>query len=233
MRNLIRRAVNGTLGLWGYEFRRKHKDIQVLGAVGFATIIDGGANIGGYSVMMRSAAPNAMIHAFEPTPKLFQELSRRFAADDAITCYNQALGDKCSTAAFHLTPDTVSSSLLEETDEGLRQSREVVTVPVITLDAWADGRTIQRPALLKLDLEGNELAALRGAEKLLTQIDYVELETTFPKVRYGQPAFKEILIFMDDHGFDFIDIYPGILDIQTGRSMWADALFARRAPSVE
>lgn len=233
MRDLIRKIVNGALGRFGYVLRRKHDPSKVLGAVKFATVIDGGANIGEYSAKMRLTFPNAEIHAFEPTPQLFQGLRQRFAGDHKTACYDQALGDKCGTAAFHLTQDTFSSSLLDETEKLCTHRVGTVAVSVTTLDAWAGDRTICRPVLLKLDLEGNELAALRGGEKVLAQIDYVEIETTFVKVRSGQPTFKEILDFMDDHGLELIDMYPGIVDARAGRTVWADALFARRVPSPE
>lgn len=233
MRNQIRNVVNGVLGRWNYEFRRKHEAARFFGAIGLRTIIDGGANIGEYSQKMRAIAPDAEIYAFEPAPKLFQRLRRRFAGDSKITCCDRALGDISGKAVFYLAQDNVSSSLLQETNESLRRIQEAVTIQVITLDEWSSNRTIRRPALLKLDLEGNELAALRGAEKFLTQIDYIELETTFWPIRLGQPTFKEILDLMDKRGFDFLDMYPGNLDPETGRSIWADALFARRASPSE
>jgi FkbM family methyltransferase len=180
---------------------------------------------------MRGDFPNAEIHAFEPTPKLFHGIKERFGGDDKTHCYELALGDEDGTAIFHVTQDTVSSSLLEEVGNGTSGLGEAVTVSVTKLDSWARNRTIRRPALLKLDIEGNELAALRGAEKVLPQIDYIELETTFVMVRRGQPTFREILNFLYDRGFELIDVYPGILDSKTGRSNWADALFARQAPS--
>jgi FkbM family methyltransferase len=233
MRDLIRKTVNGALGRFGYVLRRKHDPSKLLGTVKFATVIDGGANIGEYSAKMRLAFPNAEIHAFEPTPQLFRGIRQRFAGDHKTVCHEQALGDKCGTATFHLTQDTFSSSLLEETEKLASQRVGTVDVSVTTLDAWAGNRTIPRPALLKLDLEGNELAALRGGEKALAQIDYLEIETTFVKVRSGQPTFKEILNFMDDHGFELIDMYPGIVDSRAGRTVWADALFAKRVPPPE
>ena len=228
MRDLIRGAVNGTLRKYGYEVRRRHESRGLLRQVAFATIIDGGANVGEYAAIMRGDFPDAEIHAFEPTPKLFQGMKERFEGDAKISCYELALGEEDGTATFHLTPDTVSSSLLEEAEIGASGPIEVVTVSVTKLDAWARNLTIRRPALLKLDIEGNELAALRGAEKVLPQIDFIELETTFVKARHGQPTFREIINFLNDRGFELIDVYPGILDSKTGRANWAYALFARQ-----
>jgi FkbM family methyltransferase len=199
-----------------------------LGPINFRIIIDGGANVGEYSDGMRARYPDAEIIAFEPTPKLFEGIQKRFANDPRITCFAGALGERKGTAVFYVMPDSVSSSLLEQTDlPGARVASESVEVEVVALDDWAESRGVPRPALLKLDIEGNELAALRGAKKLLSQIDFVELETTFRNARRGQPTLRDILNFMHEHEFDLIDIYPGILDAKTGSSNWADVLFAK------
>lgn len=220
--------MNGTLGRYGLELRRKHDIEAVLGAANFATVIDGGANVGDYAAKVRARLPDAQIHCFEPTPRLFQDISRRFADDNKITCHEQALSDSDGKVAFRITEDQYSSSLLEQTDRLATVPEQVVAVQSTALDTWAANRTIRRPALLKLDVEGNELAALRGAQKLLEQIDYVELETIFAELRKGQPEFRDILNFLHDRGFVLVDIYPGVLDPATGFSVWADAVFARR-----
>ncbi len=233
MRGFLRKTVNGFLGRFGYEFRRKHTSEGVLSSINFRTIIDGGANVGKYSEEMRAKYPAAEIFAFEPTPRLFRGLRRRFANEGRIVCYAEALGERKETAVFHVTVDSVSSSLLEQTEPVAEAATEAVEVQVVTLNDWAAGRVIARPARLKLDIEGNELAALRGAVKLLSQIDFVELETTFRNVRRGQPTLRELLNFMHEHQFDLVDIYPGILDATTGRADWADVLFAKRADSIQ
>jgi FkbM family methyltransferase len=232
LRGFLRKFINGILGGVGYEIRRKHNSDGFLEPVQFRTIVDGGANVGEYSAAMRAKYPAAEIYVFEPTPKLFRGLQRLFANDPRTTCYAQALGERKGTAVFHLTPDTVSSSLLEQTDSAADGTSEAVEVEVATLDDWAENRVIARPARLKLDIEGNELAALHGAEKLLKNIDFVELETTFRNVRRGQPTLREIVNFMHEHEFDLVDIYPGIMDVKTGRSDWADILFANRTTSA-
>ncbi len=229
MRAFIRGAVNGTLGRYGYEVRRKHEASDFLGLVNMGTVIDGGANLGHYTVKVRSQYPEAEIHLFEPTPTLFQGLRTRFAGDKKITCHELALSDSVGIEQFHVSSDPFSSSLLEESSSPSDRGGQTVNVQVTTLDAWFRGRQIQRPLLLKLDVEGKELAALRGAEKLLQQVDYILLEVIFLKLRLGQPTFRDILIFLDDRGFDLVDVYPETLDPQSHRSIWADALFARRS----
>jgi FkbM family methyltransferase len=155
-------------------------------------------------------------------------LRSRFAGDAQVSVHDNAIGGNIGNADFHITSDTVSSSLLQSTGENSEGRQEIASVSVTTLDHWIEGRDIRRPALLKLDIEGSELAALRSGQNLLKNIDFVEMETTFVNARIGQPAFKELLDFMDEQGFELFDVYPGILDKHTGRANWADVLFARK-----
>lgn len=229
MRQALRRVINGTLGQLGYEVRRKHESEQFLRGRDLGTIVDGGANVGNYTAKMRAMFPSADIHLFEPTPALQNGLRERFASDPKVHCYGQALGSEVGTAMFSVAADSVSSSLLEEGKAGGHSVASVVSVPVTTLNEWARDREFRRPIHVKLDLEGNELNALRGANDFLKQVDSLELEVAFVEVRRGQPTLRQILDFTEDNGFSLIDVYPGVADGKTGLSTWADGLFSRRS----
>jgi FkbM family methyltransferase len=227
IRSLIRTTVNDALGSFGLELRRKHDTDGLLRHVTFGTVIDGGANVGDYTAKMRERMPAAEIHTFEPNPDLYGNLHARFASDARITCYDRAISNADGAVFFRVTEDHFSSSLLEQTEKPSTLQEKAVEVQAIKLDSWLRDRQIARPALLKLDVEGNELAALQGAERLLDQIDYIELEVTFMDVRKDQPQLRDILNFLHDRGFRLIDILPGILDPKTGSAVWADAIFKR------
>jgi FkbM family methyltransferase len=230
MRNFMRAVVNRTLGRWGYAVRRLHQSDRALASAPIRTVIDGGANIGGYSREVRKRHPEAQIFAFEPVPELFEQLKRNFAGDEKVACYNLALSAMSGKADFHVFADGVSSSLLAQYNSSeTNKAAKTITVEVTTLDEWSLDKRIDPAALLKLDLEGCELAALHGAKQILKSIDFIELETTFGKLRDGQPELREIMNFLHEYGFELMDVYPGIMDAQTGLSKWADVLFSRRS----
>ncbi len=230
MRNLLRRVVNQTLNTCGYQVQRLHQPVRALASVAFSTVIDGGANVGEYSRDIRNRYPEALIFAFEPVPEIFDRLKRNLAGDEKTECYNQALGAAPGRAEFQVFADGFSSSLLAQTDwSGNQKPVRTIVVEVTTLDEWARDKLVRRPALLKLDLEGCELAALRGGRQILNSIDFIELETTFPKIREGQPTLRELINFLHDYQFELMDVFPGIMDAQSGLSNWADVLFGKSA----
>lgn len=234
----IKRAINSLLSPVGLEIQRKHTPSALLKSAHLATIIDGGANDGGFASQARAICPNAKIYSFEPVPWIHAKLISTFKADHRFVAYELALGDKEGTRELEINTCQYSSSLLPMRTDAVEvlpmigPTAKRIMVKTTTLDQWTNGKDLPRPLLLKLDLEGNELAALHGAYNFLNGVDYVLVEISFVCIRDGQPNFQQILNFLDDSGFELMDVYPGIMDRRTARAVWADALFARRTLSI-
>ncbi|HEU5228402.1 MAG TPA: FkbM family methyltransferase [Ktedonobacteraceae bacterium] len=239
MRSLLRKIINYALGFAELEIIRRHTPDSLLKSAHLATLIDGGANDGGFACRARAIAPEAMIHSFEPVPWIYQKLAATFKSDKRFHAYQLALSDANDDRRFEINEDEYSSSLLpmrstaKEVLATIAPTEKHIQVDITTLDAWAVGKELVRPILLKLDLEGNELAALRGADKLLDQIDFVFIEISFILLRDGQPTFREIFDLLWDRGFELIDVYPGLMDKRTGQTIWADCLFGRKSSRSE
>jgi FkbM family methyltransferase len=128
-----------------------------------STYVDVGTNRGQVLAEAARIAPSAALIAFEPIPSLAAEVAARFPRVD---CRRKALGARPETAEFCHFRKLDGWS-------GLRRSPEVsddagdpeyITVEVSTLDAELAGAT---PAVIKIDVEGNELAVLEGGRGLL------------------------------------------------------------------
>jgi len=59
------------------------------------------------------------------------------------------------------------------------------------------------PVLLKLDLQGNELAALQGAQRVLASVQAIVVEAVFREIYVGEPCFNEVWSFLHANGFKF------------------------------
>ena len=102
--------------------------------------------------------------------------------------------------------------------------------PATTLDALFGGRV--RPAdraLLKLDIEGHEIEALRGAADLLGAVEVIVSEVLFFDVNgAGRPLFGEVMTFLEARGFQLFD-FASLSSRRRDQRLWlGDALFVRR-----
>lgn len=132
--------------------------------------VDGGANLGYWSlVAARLVGPRGRVFAFEPVPATAQALARNVAA----SCYANV---RVTQAALAAEPGRVMMRLFQDDPLGVHASVGAVSglrvagsaaAPAVTLDAFLADEGAA-PALVKLDLEGSETAALRGARALWT-----------------------------------------------------------------
>lgn len=127
--------------------------------------IDAGANIGNHAVFF--ADHFAVIHAFEPAPRPFSLLQHNAALKQNIRCHNLGLSDRPHTASltapvYNLGRGSISIAI-PETD--MRVSTPIQLVPLDSVDAIR-GLDVE---LLKIDVEGHELAVLDGAAELIAR----------------------------------------------------------------
>jgi FkbM family methyltransferase len=234
LNTLTKRVISYVPGLFGYEIRRKQPEAveSIIVRSRLTTILDIGANVGQFALGMRLAFPDAIIHSFEPIPSIEEKLREVFTGDRRFFSYQTAVSDREGSAHFEVNQSSASSSLLSlgEAHEKAYPELTVVKeieVPIITLDRWAEGKNLVRPMLLKLDVQGNELAALRGARSVLEQVSYVLTEVNFASMYKGQPSFDELYQLLRSAGFHFVDLFPSKRDDESLRCLFGDALFAK------
>jgi len=128
-----------------------------------ATVIDAGANIGAHTVpLARLAGEKGVVHAIEPQRILFQALCANVALSSLtnVRCHHAAVGEKAGSIVVPAIdfdrPNNFGGMSLGGFSEGER-------VPVITIDSL----NLPRCEFLKIDVEGMELAAIRGAERTI------------------------------------------------------------------
>ncbi|HMD51725.1 MAG TPA: FkbM family methyltransferase, partial [Solirubrobacteraceae bacterium] len=132
---------------------------------GQGTYVDVGTNRGQVLREAVRIAPRARHIAFEPIPALAQEIGREFPNVD---CRNKAIGARSETAEFCYFHELHGWSGLRRNPEisDARGRPEFITVEVSTLDAELDGVT---PSVVKIDVEGAEVAAIEGGRSLLAR----------------------------------------------------------------
>lgn len=128
------------------------------------TFLDLGANVGYFSAIAAAlVGVHGRVFAFEPAPKCFHRLQRNLSRFPQASVYRCAAADANGRASFYShTKEDGWGSLFDDHD-----CRERIEVNTIRLDDWARDTAIERLDFLKMDIEGAEYSALRGAQALL------------------------------------------------------------------
>ena len=134
------------------------------------TVMDIGAHIGLFSVIAaRLVGESGKVFSFEPTPftrKVLSQMVRLNHCENIVSIRGEAVSDKRGKTTFFDTGDTISvmNSLIK--NERSQGGFEVLT---ITVDEFVSEHHV-RPTCLKVDVEGAELALLKGALKTMKDI---------------------------------------------------------------
>jgi len=193
---------------------------------GARRIIDGGANKGRTVERFLDLYPEAHVAAYEPMPRLARKLHKRFADDRRVSVRAAALGSCQDRLCLNVLESATCSSFLAPT--GIRDKHagkpmdvaQTVLVDVVCLDC----ELAVSPDIIKLDLQGYELEALRGAEAVLRGVTAVLCEVAFADLYEGQPNGGEVIAWMEERGFRLDGLYGPWFD-RSGAVIAADALF--------
>jgi len=99
-------------------------------------------------------------------------------------------------------------------------------VPLRRLDTLLGD--VDGPILLKVDVEGFELAVLEGGPELLKKVDVAILETRLFDVVGGTSIFTEVCAYMAPKGFEVYDIIDMVSRPLDGALVLCDIVFVRR-----
>jgi len=231
---------NWLLGRFGLEVRRRFTGgprrvtmraaLERFESLGFepATVIDVGVASGTpelYAVFPR--AHHVLIEPMREFAADLQSVARRLARAEIILA---AAGESAGETVLNVGSDLQLTSTGRVLD-GTFPAREQRSVPTVTLnDVWRE-RGLKAPALLKVDVEGSELAVLRGGEEMLKQTDCVVLECWFRRVFSHAELVDATLRQMADRGFridDFTELAYG----PDGDLRKADCLFVREGSDL-
>lgn len=147
------------------------------------TVYDVGANVGFLSVIAaRYVGPTGRVVCFEPLPDNIQQIEHNIQLNDfkQVIVRREALGDENGEAVFLVSAETTWGKLATVGSPVANQVGEI-KVPVRMLDTLIDVNHLPVPDLVKIDVEGAEVAVLKGARgsiKVGRPIMLIELHGT-------------------------------------------------------
>ena len=182
--------------------------------------IDGGAYRGDWSQEFWAVWPEVPVLLVEPQPDCARGLATVAARVPGSEVVQVALSDRPGQVRFRLGES--NSAIAGEAD-----GSPSITVETDTLDRLLARRPGFSPNLLKLDLQGFELHALRGATSVMDRFEVVVMEVSI--LRIGEvPILHEVIEFMEAAGTRLYDVIPQYYRPLDGALWQVDAFFVRR-----
>lgn len=169
--------------------------------------VDVGSNQGEYSLFAAKRLTQGKVIAFEPLPSIRYVLNENIKLNrfNNILVFDCGLSDHESTLLIHE---------IENVHEGLatfypgdRQSKSTFNVPLTSLDNIFETMKLNRLDFIKIDIEGGELKALKGASTVIQKyrpVLMVEInELTYSAAGYGS---KDVEVFFESIGYQAYEI---------------------------
>ena len=220
LKSAVRRVVNGLLAPAGIEIRRRAGSTGVppdratlegvlrqVRSVGFTpgTVVDVGAAFGSFTRACREVFPESGVVIVEPLVEYRRQLEALAHSIRGGRFVPLAVAKASGSVTINVHVDLVGSSLFLEAEDTTVNGvpRQVAAT---TLDALVEGAALKPPILLKLDIQGAELDALRGAERMLEATELILLEASLFHVFRGGPLLHEVIEHLAGRGFVVYDI---------------------------
>ena len=194
-------------------------------------LVDIGANVGSFTADFLSVYRNGRSICFEPVSSTYKRLSDRFAGNSRVEMHRSAISDMDGIIDINVHDNSTLSSIVQYTDEANRGYKTRDEASEKTDCHRLDSLNIQASderLFVKIDVQGVEIEAIRGAMQTLSRSDAVLLECSFAdEYASKEPSFAPACALLHKCG-----LYPIVFqNFGRGLSNYAferDVLFVKR-----
>ncbi len=163
------------------------------------SVVDGGAHLGYHTRFFSElVGDRGYVYSFEPNPYIFRLLQKGTRFQGNVIAYQKALSDVATRSAFYVEPFSLSQD--STLGEG-RAKQKRVKVESVCLDTFLSG--IKEIRLIKLDVEGYELQAIRGSAQLIGEF---RPWIIFEYVQSASRNDRAILSLLKEWGYACFDL---------------------------
>jgi FkbM family methyltransferase len=172
-------------------------------------VVDAGANIGIYSrFLSRCVGAGGRVHSFEPSPDNFAHLKSALANVTNVTLNQLAVGEKTADSMLYVSEELNVDHRAYPT---AGEPRRAISIRTTALDDYFKPGT--RVDLIKMDIQGYELHALQGAERVISDNPQINLLVEFWPygLRCAGASEKDLVAFLRHKGFRCFLVANGLL----------------------
>ena len=191
-------------------------------------IIDVGANRGHWTRMALSVFPNARVLMIEPQEEMRHSLEGLCSSFKSVEYVRAGAGRESGELVQTIWEDLAGSSFLPEVRDDKIADGTQRNTPVVTIDELLSERKSFVPDLVKLDIQGFELEALKGATSAFGATQVFILETSLYHFMKGMPTTADCIRFMAERGYELYDVTEFLRRPLDGALGQIDLAFALR-----
>ena len=173
-------------------------------------VVDIGANIGYYSLIFaKLVGKSGKVFAFEPEPKNFHLLQKNLKTNsyENVTIEKKGISDKNGKSKFYISERNVGAhSIFPHT----KYHKSFIDVEIVTLDDYFHKKEIDKISFVKIDVEGGEVAILRGMSCILANENLKILIEYSPEIyrRFGEKP-EDLFKILNENDFQINSIQSG------------------------
>ena len=237
MIKFIKKVVKKGFNAFGIDIKRIpkwQKDYLWLTQMNINTILDIGANIGGFAQEMHRVLPGATIYSFEPLDICFKTLQTKMQKIRKFNAFKFALGDFNGETYMYRNKLLPSSSILEmgELHKELfpptqKMMKEKIIVKRLDDVVREFNLTLEDNILIKMDVQGYEDKVILGGKDTFSKTTIIITEVSFVELYKGQVLFDSIYSLLRKLGFTYTGHLIQLNSPNDGKPIQADAIFLK------
>jgi FkbM family methyltransferase len=175
------------------------------------TVIDAGANIGEITlVAAKMVGASGHVYAFEPLPEIASKLSQNVSLNNftQVFIHEKGLSDEPGDKEIYRASSDFHDGSKHEGLATLYPSEQrgekAGVISLVTLDDFCEQAEIKQLDLIKMDIEGAELPALKGGiETLRRFMPYIIIEVQQETTSQAGYNAADILALLEPLGYRF------------------------------
>jgi len=171
--------------VYKYSYNRKNVNI----------ILDVGANIGVYTILIAKMYPKATVYSFEPNPDVIDRYKKNIKLNNIKNniLLEYGLSDKNTNKILYIDKDNslISSMKFEEVNE-FSNSISEIKIKTISVNSFLNKYNIEYIDIIKLDCEGYEKEIFEQLDKInfIKKIRYIVTDIQNNNIKFVKNLLK-------------------------------------------
>ena len=193
------------------------------------SVLDVGANKAGWSEIAKMYFPDANFYLIEPLSEMEPYLKGFCEKNPGSRYFLNGAGSKIEKHVLTTWGDDLAgASCLVEPNSVLQSMNKQREISIVTIDSLIEEHGMPIPEIVKMDVQGFEIEALKGSNRLIGATELFILESSLFKFSKPVPLLSELIAFMTDKGYEIYDFAGYLRRPNDGALGQIDICFALR-----